>query len=71
MTDIIFAAPISIRRPRLAVAQFVKCWVGLPIVSVATAVGNAFAMAYVAPYQPGQKSQPISRDDTQGRDPNW
>jgi hypothetical protein len=69
MTHLTLTAPISIRRPRLAVAQFAKRWVGMPLASAATAVGNAFAMAYAAPYQPGKPAQPAR--DADGRDPSW
>ena len=72
MTDIIITAPIAIRRPSLQLLALPKLGIGVAMAALSKAVGQAFDMAYVAPYQTISQSPLVASDaDLEGRDPNW
>ncbi|MGE0500402.1 MAG: hypothetical protein AB7I79_01970 [Rhizobiaceae bacterium] len=41
------------------------------LLTVASAIGQAFTMLYVAPYQPGTRGTTSNAEELQGRDPRW
>lgn len=45
--------------------------VGATIGAIAAAVGQAFEMAYVAPYRMDRRHPSASADAEDGRDPTW
>ena len=66
----IVAHPIPFRRTRLL--RLRKLSIGSALLAMAKAVGKAFEMAYVAPYETkARQSHPGGRADLQGRDPSW
>ncbi len=68
MTDITAQIPVALRRVSLSGIGLAR--LGALLVAIPSAVGEAFSMAYAAPYQ-GSK-RPIAADGAdQGRDPNW
>lgn len=73
MTDITTTGAIVTRRVRSLRLKLPKLTpLGTAIGAMARAVGQAFDMAYVAPYQ-SRRRQPHSGSDRlpDGRDPSW
>ncbi len=69
MTDIITTAPIAFRRINALSLTPLRRRVVAAVSATFAAVGQAFAMAYAAPYRP---RPPAAVDiDLRGRDPNW
>ena len=71
MTDIISAGPIA-NRDTMRLPSFRPTRsISSAIATIARSVGEAFAMAYVAPYQ-GKPHRPAAPDaEPGGRDPRW
>jgi hypothetical protein len=70
MADITTHQPIPLPRTRLLSLPELR--IGARLFAMATAVGKAFEMAYVAPYEPiKRRSAAMDRDELQGRDPSW
>jgi hypothetical protein len=72
MTDVPTTAPITIRRLNLPRLSFPRLGIGASLAAVFGLVGDAFGMAYVAPYS-GRRREPqvAPDDDLKGRDPTW
>ncbi len=75
MADVTAAGPIAeldarerSAEPRAAAEG---AGIGAAIASIARAVGEAFALAYVAPYQRSGPPSPIAAEGEVGRDPSW
>lgn len=72
MTNIFTTAPITIRRLDLRRLNFPRLKIGASLHAIAGLLGDAFNMAYVAPYTDvRRRSQIAPDDDLEGRDPNW
>lgn len=72
MSDIISTLPVSIRRPSLPRLGLHRIGVGAALGAIAGLLGQAFNLAYVAPYANLQRRPPvIPEDDLEGRDPDW
>lgn len=69
MTDIVTTAPIAFRRTGWPSLTLHGRRVGVALLATFAAVGQAFAMAYAAPFSP--RPSPAVDTDLQGRDPNW
>ncbi len=69
MTDTIITAPITIRRMSVLRIGFPKLRLRSAMAAMPSAVGKAFAMAYVEPYGPRRPS--AGEEELQGRDSNW
>lgn len=69
MTDTTAAAPIAIRRIKPSSMAPLSRRVVAAVSATFAAVGQAFAMAYAAPYRP--RPPAVVEIDLQGRDPNW
>ncbi|UVK37723.1 hypothetical protein LHFGNBLO_004805 [Mesorhizobium sp. AR10] len=70
MTDISTAAPI--RRLKLPRPSFPRLAIGATLNAICGVMGDAFKMAYLAPYAGLRRQPPIVRDvDLEGRDPSW
>ncbi len=72
MAEIPNTGQITIRRLKLLRPSFPRLKIGASLVAVSGLIGDAFNMAYVAPYA-GLHRQPriVQDDDLEGRDPNW
>ena len=70
MTDISTTAPTTIRRlPRLG---FPRLGIGASLADISGLIGDAFKIAYVAPYASrDRRPQVAPDDDLEGRDPTW
>ena len=68
MTDITVTTPVADSRVQ---PQQPKLSVGATMGAMARGVGQAFEMAYVAPYQMGRRPWPNSTQAEDGRDPAW
>jgi len=69
MTDISPIAPIAVRRPILR-RLIPMLGIGAPLAAICVLLGDAFKMAYAAPYT-SRRPQIASDDDLEGRDPTW
>ncbi len=68
MTDFTAHIPAASRRVALPRIGFAR--LGTLLLAIPASVGQAFSMAYAAPFQGSHR--PIAADDAeQGRDPNW
>ena len=72
MTELITTAPIANRLPSLSRTSLPKLGLGAALVATARAVGQAFTLAYVAPFT-GRRIHDPTRSDEYfgGRDPRW
>jgi L-cystine uptake protein TcyP (sodium:dicarboxylate symporter family) len=59
------------RRPHSLHIRLPKLSVGSTIAAMAASIGQAFGMAYAAPYQPSRRQATASPETEQGRDPSW
>ncbi len=72
MTELITTAPIANRFPSLPHTSFPKLGVGAALAATARAVGQAFTLAYVAPFTGPRLHDPTRSDEyLGGRDPRW
>jgi hypothetical protein len=72
MTDIEIVAPISIRGPSVMNIALPKIGIGATIAKIFRTMGQAFEMAYVAPYRAIRPQLPaVIEADLQGRDRTW
>ncbi len=72
MTAITNTTPIAFRRPSLQLLALPKLGIGVAMAALSEAVGQAYGMAYVAPYQTIRQSPSVASDaDLEGRNPNW
>jgi hypothetical protein len=70
MADITHHDPIPLRRMKLPSLPELR--IGATLCAMATALGRALEMAYVAPFDSvARRSPPAGDADLQGRDPNW
>jgi len=70
MADISTAAPI--RRLKLPRLSFPRLAIGTTLSAIFGVMGDAFKMAYLAPYTGPRRQPPIvPDDDLEGRDPSW
>jgi hypothetical protein len=70
MADITTHQPVSL--PRTSGLSLPEVRIGARLFAMSTALGRAFEMAYVAPFQTIKRREPpVSDDELQGRDPNW
>jgi hypothetical protein len=71
MTDISPIAPMAVRRPTLR-RLIPMLGIGAPLAAICVLLGDAFKMAYAAPYTSRSRRPQISSDDDlEGRDPTW
>lgn len=71
MTDISLIARTAIRRPTLR-RLIPRLGIGASLAAICGLLGNAFKMAYAAPYNNrGRRPQVVPEDDLEGRDPTW
>ena len=72
MTDITTASLTALRRWRPLRLTLPKLRVGHAVLSMYRIIGQAFEMAYVAPYRSSARKSPATDDaNPEGRDPNW
>jgi len=72
MTYIASNAPITIPRPKLPSFAFPRLGIGALLAAIPGSLGDAFEMAYVAPYAGHQRLPEAAPDEAlEGRDPNW
>ena len=75
MADITATGPIADRHgaERRRALEAAPRWaaIGAAVASIAHAVGQAFALAYVAPYQGRGAKPPATSESEDGRDPSW
>jgi hypothetical protein len=68
MAEIITHRPL--RRTRLLSLSELR--IGASLAAMSTALGEAFWMAYVAPFETvARRPPPAGEAELQGRDPNW
>ena len=72
MTDISTTAAITIRSLSRLRPSFPRLEIGASLAAISGLLGDAFKMAYAAPYT-GRSRRPqiASDDDLEGRDPTW
>lgn len=70
MTDISPIAPIAIRRRNVQRPNIPALKLGALLAATCVLLGDAFKMAYAAPYT-SRRPQIASDDDLEGRDPTW
>ena len=72
MADIPTTAPITIRHLSLPRPSLPRLKIDASLAAIFGLVGDAFGMAYVAPYS-GRRREPqvAPDDDLKGRDPTW
>ncbi len=73
MTDIRTTVPIAIRR-RLALPRLrlPRLEIGALLAAMASLIGNATTLTYVAPYTDlRRRPQNVPDEDLEGRDPSW
>ena len=63
--------PITTKRHGLARLGFPRFAIGASFIAMSCLIGNAFAMAYVAPYNSRRRSQFTPEDDLSGQDADW
>lgn len=72
MTDISTIAPIAARRFAWPLPRMSRLGVGRSLAGISRLLGDAFQMAYVAPYSSHHRPrQVVAEDDLEGRDPAW
>jgi hypothetical protein len=72
MADIPTTAPIAIHRRNPPGRGFPSLELGASLTAISRLVGDAFSMAYVAPYTVLRRQpQVVPDDDLEGRDPTW
>ena len=72
MADISTTAPTTVRRLKLPRLGFPRLAIGASLNAISGLIGDAFSMAYVAPYTSLRSQPPIVQDDDlEGRDPSW
>lgn len=72
MTDISTDAPVAVCRSNLQRLNIPRLGIGASLAAISGLLGDAFKMAYVAPYSNhGRRPQVVSDDDLEGRDPSW
>lgn len=72
MTDISPIALIAIRRCNLPRPNIPRLGIGASLAAICGLLGDAFKMAYAAPYTSrSRRPQIASDDDLEGRDPTW
>ena len=71
MTDISATGPITDRRTQPQRPELPRLSVGAAIGAMGRAVGQAFEMAYVAPYRTSRRPPHASTQMENGRDPAW
>ena len=71
MTDITAACPMTDRRTQLQRPKVPRLPLGAAIGAMASAVGQAFAMGYVAPFQTSRRAPHPPTQAEDGRDPTW
>jgi hypothetical protein len=70
MADVSTTAPI--RRLKLPRPSFPRLAIGTTLNAIFGVMGDAFKMAYLAPYTGLRRQPPIVPDeDLEGRDPRW
>lgn len=70
MADVSTTAPI--RRLKLPRLSFPRLAIGATLNAIFSVMGDAFKMAYLAPYAGLRRQPPIVPDeDLEGRDPSW
>lgn len=70
MADI--STPAPIRRLNLPLLSFPRPAIGTTLNAIFAVMGDAFKMAYLAPYTgPRRQPQVAPDDDLEGRDPSW
>jgi hypothetical protein len=71
MTDISLIARTAIRRPTLR-RLIPRLGIGASLAAICGLLGDAFKMAYAAPYTSrSRRPQVASDDDLEDRDPTW
>jgi len=72
MADISTTAPTTVRRLNLPRLSFPRLAIGATLNAICGVMGDAFKMAYLAPYA-SLRRQPliVPDDDLEGRDPSW
>jgi hypothetical protein len=70
MTDISAIAPIAVRRSNLQRPSIPTLRVGASLAAIPRLLGDAFKLAYVAPYT-SRRPLVVPDDDLEGRDPTW
>jgi hypothetical protein len=64
--------PTTTRRHGLPRLGFPRLAIGASLIAMSRLIGDAFTMAYVAPYNSRRQSQVVvPEDDLGGRDANW
>ncbi|MGO4834381.1 hypothetical protein AB4144_19170 [Rhizobiaceae sp. 2RAB30] len=72
MADIPNTWPITIRDLKPLGPRLPRLKIGASLIAVSGLIGDAFNMAYVAPYAGlRRQAQIIQDDDLEGRDPSW
>lgn len=72
MTDIITTHSIAIHEPSRVRLQFPNFGIGQSCEALCHAIMDAFAMAYVTPFNAMRRQPPIVvEEDLGGRDPSW
>ncbi|TPM37379.1 hypothetical protein [Mesorhizobium sp. B2-3-4] len=70
MADIPTTTPIAIRRHDPPRPSFTRSAIGASLNAISR-LGDAFKMAYVAPYSSHREPRIVPDDDPDGRDPSW
>ena len=72
MTDIITSAPLPLGKPKLLGIRFPKLRLPTSIPAIFIGVGEAFQLAYVAPFAGNSRHCLVRREaETEDRDPDW
>lgn len=71
MTDVTATGPVAEPGAQSQPRKRAGLSVGAVIGAMTRAVGQAFDMAYVAPYQKSRRPPPALAEAEEGRDPDW
>jgi hypothetical protein len=72
MTDVPATTPKTVRRSGLPRPNIPVQRIGASLAAMSALIGRAFKMAYVDPYSSHRRrSQAVSEDGVDGRDPDW